>query len=177
MTLSSGVDPDVRRALGAKFERIADQILKQLRELHLVRLDCGQGAMVQIGAGLLDRLAQSAQHLIEDRTGLCRAQRQALRADARVSQQIIDQLLHAFGALDSVVNVLVGARVDLPAVAIAEELGIARHHPQRLLQIVSRDVSKLLELGIRALQLARLCRQNLLDPLPFADVDDDREHD
>ena len=53
-------------------------------------------------------------------------------------------------------------------VALAEQLGVARHHAQRLLQIVRGDVRELLELGVAAVQL-------VLVALALGDIDDRRQ--
>ena len=53
-------------------------------------------------------------------------------------------------AVDGEADELVGVVVELAPVAAGEELGVARHHAQRLLQVVRGDVGELLELRVRA---------------------------
>ena len=93
------------------------------------------------------------------------SQRLALRAHAREIEQVADQTLHALGAIDRVVDVLVGFCVELALVALLEQPGVAGHHAQRFLQIVRGDVGKLLELGVAAAQI-------VLGALVLGDVDD-----
>ena len=71
-------------------------------------------------------------------------------------EQVVDQLLHPLGAVDGELDVLVGALVELAAVAALEQLAEAGDLAQRLLQVVRGDVGELLELGVRARELARL---------------------
>ena len=68
-------------------------------------------------------------------------------------EQVVDQHLHALGAVDGELDVLVGPRVELAAVALLQQLAEARDLAQRLLQVVRGDVGELLELGVGALQL------------------------
>ena len=56
--------------------------------------------------------------------------------------------------------------------ALAQELHEARHGAERLGEIVGGDVGELLEVGVRALELAAAARaERLLDPLALGDVD------
>ena len=77
-------------------------------------------------------------------------------ADAGEVQQVVDQHLHAVGAVDREVDVLVGPFVELPAVAALEQLGEAGHLAQRFLEVVRGDVRELLQLGVGALEVGRL---------------------
>ena len=72
----------------------------------------------------------------------------ARAADTAEGEQVVDQQLHALGAVDGEGDVLVGALVELAAVALLEQLAEARHLAQRLLQVVRRDVGELLEVGV-----------------------------
>ena len=72
---------------------------------------------------------------------------------ARERQQVVDQVLHAPRAVDGEADVLVGARVELAAVALLEQLAEARDLAQRLLEVVRGDVGELLELGVGAPQV------------------------
>ena len=76
-------------------------------------------------------------------------------------QQVVDQLLHALGAVDGELDVLVGPLVELPLVAALEQLAEARHLAQRLLQVVGGDVGELLQVGVGAGQLLGLGGQLL----------------
>ena len=66
------------------------------------------------------------------------------------AEQVLDEPLHALGAVDGELDVLVGALVELAAVPLLQELGEAGHLAQRLLQVVRRDVGELLEVAVRA---------------------------
>ena len=75
--------------------------------------------------------------------------------DARVGEQVVDQALHAVHAVDREPDELVRVRVELAAVAARQQLHVARHHPQRLREVVRGDVGELLQVGVRALELGR----------------------
>ncbi len=77
-------------------------------------------------------------------------------ADSGEREQVEDQLLHPLRPVDREVEVLLPALVELVAVALLEELAEARDLAQRLLQVVRGDVGELLELGVRAVELAGL---------------------
>ena len=81
------------------------------------------------------------------------------------------------GAVDGEADELVGVVVELALVAARQQLRVARHHAQRLLQVVRGDVGELLELGVRARQLVLLgaqrrlgAKQRLLGALALGDV-------
>jgi hypothetical protein len=92
----------------------------------------------------------------------------ARASDARIGEQVLDQLLHARGAVDDEAHEL--GRIALQALAVAalEELRVARDRAQRLLQVVRGDRGELLQLRVGALQLF----QRLL---ALGDVVEDRD--
>ena len=118
--------------------------------------DVGQVVARDAGAAVARWRRQIAHHLVDDAVR-CRlaSSSQRARADARVGQQVVDQLLHASRAVDGEADELVGVCVELALVAARQELGVRGHHAQRLLQVVRRHVGELLELGVRARQLRR----------------------
>ena len=69
-------------------------------------------------------------------------------ADAGEGQQVVDELLHPFRAVDGEGDVLVGPLVELPGVPTLEHLAEARDLAQRLLQVVRRDIGELLEVAV-----------------------------
>ena len=85
----------------------------------------------------------------------------AAAPDPREREQVVDQRLHPLRAVDGEVDVLVGALVELAAVARLQRLAEARDLAQRLLQVVGGDVGELLELGVGARQLERLAASQL----------------
>ncbi len=80
-------------------------------------------------------------------------------ADPRECQQVVDQPLHALGAVDRVGDVLLGALVELLGVPGLEHLAEARHFAKRLLQVVRGDVGELLEIPVGTLEFRGLERQ------------------
>ena len=106
------------------------------------------------GAALLDGHLQVRRRLGAPTCSVSTgSKRLAPGADARVGEQIVDQALHALGAVDGEADELVGVLVQLALVAPRQQLHVAGHHAQRLLQVVRGHVGELLELGVRARQL------------------------
>ena len=99
-----------------------------------------------------------------------------LRPDARIGQQVLDQALHAAGAVDGEGDELVGVGVQPSLVASRQQLRVARHHAQRLLQIVRGDVGELAQFLVRAVQLLHLLQEMRFGLLAHADVADRRRH-
>ena len=79
-------------------------------------------------------------------------ERLALCPDTRVGQQIINQALHPFRAIDGKGDVVVGFSAEVALVVLGQQLHIGGNHAQRLLQIMRCDVSKLLEIRVASLQ-------------------------
>src|SRR5918999_4712864 len=117
-----------------ELERVAHQVLEELPELDLVGVHRGHGVVGHHRARLLDRRAQVVERAAQRRLARNRLEVLALGAHARVGEEILDQLLHARRALEDVRHELARVAVELRLVAPAEELGVARHHAQRLLQ-------------------------------------------
>ena len=91
-------------------------------------------------------------------------------ADPGVREEVGDELLHAGGAVHGVSDELVRVCVELATVTFAEQLGVARHHAQRLLEVVGSDIGELLEVGVGAAQVQ-------LRPLARTDIHDRGEHE
>src|SRR6185312_1253501 len=148
--------PHARRRLAAELQRVPDQVLEDRREQRGLPAHGGQRPGVDLRAALVDYLGEArerlAQHVVagDDRL-LGRA-----APDAREREQVVDQLLHALGTVDREGDVLPAALVELVAVALLDQLAEARDLAQRLLQVVRGDIGELLQLRVRARQLARL---------------------
>src|SRR5579862_3627382 len=85
--------------LATVLERVAEQILEQLRQVHRVNRQDRQVAAGDFGAGLFDRGAEVLQNTGEDAGGIDGgAGAIGILGGARVGQQIAHQGLHAFGA-------------------------------------------------------------------------------
>jgi hypothetical protein len=84
--------------------------------------------------------------LIAIRAGDC----ELLPPYAGKGQQVLDQTLHACGAVDCVTDIFVSLIVEFAAIAFRQQLGVGRHHTQRLLQVVGGDVGELFQVAIGA---------------------------
>src|ERR1043165_9905826 len=60
-------DVDARHGAATELERVAHQVLEELRELHLVRLDGGQAVPRDGGAGFADRGMQVGDRALKRR--------------------------------------------------------------------------------------------------------------
>src|SRR5574341_1244391 len=166
---------DPGHGIRAELERVADQVLEELRELPLVGLQRRHRVVSDRGARFLDRGAQVEQRPAQRRFARHRPELLALGADARVGEQVLDQLLHARGAVDDVGHELARVALEAALVAPAEELRIARHHAQRLLQVVRGDVGELLQLRVASFQLFVRGAQRRLGVALRGDVVEDRD--
>ena len=139
-----------RRLLLAKLNAVADQILKQLhhlRRIHHNRWQLIPGdhrlAFVDCHRQVFERRLHTGQH-IHRLKGL------AAPVDARISQQVFDQRLHTVGGIHRVIDILIGARIELTLVALLQKLHHASDGAQRFLQIVRRHIRKLLQFRVGA---------------------------
>jgi hypothetical protein len=94
-------------------------------------------------------------------------------AHAGEGEKVLDEHLHAPRAVHGVRDIRVRARVELPAVAVGEELRVAAHHAQGLLQVVARHRRELLQLGVRPRELVGRCPERGVEPPLLGDVADD----
>ena len=143
-----------RRGLVAELDRVGDQVLEDEPQEPGVAVDGRQRPFDRDGGlALLDRPRQVRAHALDEQPAVDVDVRLLHAPDARERQQVVDQVLHAGRAVDGEPDVLVGARVELPAVALLQQLAEARDLAQRLLEVVRGDVGELLELGVGAAQV------------------------
>ena len=135
----------------------------------------GQVAALDGAAGLLERTGDVLGGPVDEPVEVHRLHRVALATHAREGEQVVDQHLHPLGAVAGELDVLVGALVELAGVAALQQLAEARHLAQRLLQVVRGDVGELLEVGVRARELAAAAVELLAGPFGVGQLADD-EH-
>src|SRR5947207_11340852 len=163
--LVDALDANLRRDVVAReLDRVGDQVLQQLADLGRVALHGAERAMGDRRPALEDRAFVRAQHAFEDRVGIDRHALDLDAADARVPQQVVDQELHPLRAVDGGVDELVRGLVELASVAALQQLQVARDHPQRLAQVVRRDVGEVLQLGVDALEALGPVLELLVEP-------------
>ena len=83
---------------------------------------------------------------------------EARPADARKLEQVVDEVLHADGALAQHVDVALALLVKLLGVVFGDESREGLNPAQRLLQVMRDAVREVLELRINARQLLCLVR-------------------
>src|SRR6266496_415664 len=163
LAMGDGGDVDRRRLAGpAELDGVSNEVLEHLAEAAGVPREGGEGAAGHRRVALLDRGSQVEERLIERRAHVDHPRRLFDPADAGELEQATDERLHALRAFDCIVDVLLRLLVHLPGVALLEELHVARDHPERLLEVVRRDVGELLELRVRPRQRVRLFPQRVL---------------
>ena len=136
----------------------------------------GQRIVRHQRAAVLDGAAQIHQRLLQRLFAGGIEQLLSFCPDARIGQQILDQPLHAAGAVDGEGDEFVGIGVQLALVAPGQQLRVTGHHAQRLLQVVRGDVGKLPQFLIRTIQLLHLLQQVRFGLLAGGDVADGRGH-
>ena len=153
-------------ALAPELDRVRDQVLEELAHLELV----GDGRR----AARRSRPSRSASWIVASRSevtssrDLCRGRsctngRLWVATRENVSRSSISSLHALTGrvrASPQVVAALLGeaVRVELVDTLLGERLHLA----QRLLEVVGRDGGELVELGVRALELARAALERLV---------------
>ena len=146
-------DLHARRLVAAELDRVGDQVLQDEPEQRPLAVDLGQApAHLDGGAASPRSRARASSGVLHELADVDELALALDAADPREGEQVVDQRLHALGAVDGEVDVLLAALVELPRVAALEHLAEARHLAQRLLEVVRGDVGELLELGVGALE-------------------------
>jgi hypothetical protein len=131
---------------------IAEQILKQLRQLQLVGHHTRQGIVRYARPAFLDGTAKIDHRPTQGTLTRSGHEFSALRANTRVRQQILNQGLHAFGAIHREDDKFIRIVVQLALVASGNECHVAGHHPQRFLQVMRGNMGELLQILVGSLQ-------------------------
>src|SRR5439155_2048523 len=153
LALAARADLDARGGLAAELQRVGDEVLEQLGELHPVAVDGGQIGGEHLPARLGDLLAQALEHLAQQLADVDRAP--LLDApDARVGEQAVEQRAHSLRRARQRGEQALGRLVEVARVARLEQLGDAAHDAQRLAQVVRDDRRELGELLVGALELS-----------------------
>lgn len=120
---------DLRTAVAAILQGIANQVLQQLVELSGIAHDQWKWIVRDLCLAFVNRACKVGQNQAERFLQIDRLEFLASRADPRVSEESIDQRLHAFGSVDSLPNVLVGFFPELPCISPLQQLAIAGDCP------------------------------------------------
>ncbi len=157
--------------VAAELHRVADQVLPQHRQQRRIAHDraaaasAGRSITAPDSSIAVDRLPSAVSSVASRSTSVCGG---VEPPDPGERQQVVDQDLHALGAVDGETDVLGAALVELVAVALLQQLAERRDLAQRLLQIVRRDVGELLEFGVGAPQFHRPARRARSAAVPRA---------
>ena len=119
---------DAWRLVAVKLEGIAQKILKDLRQLFGIAPDRRQPVVGDDGLVFLDG-AQKIVHRIGEHGSHGRGlKRLASRADPGIGEQVLNQPLHASGAIDGIGDEFIRIGVQFPSITLGEELGVTAHH-------------------------------------------------
>jgi hypothetical protein len=143
-----GADVDVRQTIAVKLQRISDQVLKHLRQLRFVGGHRRKFVTHDFGVAFVDRDLEAVECAFHRDLGIDFYRHSALRAAARIGEQILDQLLHALGAVERKFDVFLGLFVARAFVVLGQQLGVGRDHAQRLLQVVRGNIGELRQIFI-----------------------------
>ncbi len=146
----------LRGGLPAELDRVADQVLEQLDQLHRIPRDGGERCMRHYGAAFLNRQLQVPHGMLQDSLAVNRCKRTATGSDTGIGQQVADQPLHAVGTVHGKRDEFLGVAVQPVPVALRQQLREACHFSQRFLEIMGGDIGKLLQLPVGSLQFG--CR-------------------
>ena len=152
-----------RLGVRGELDAVRDQVLDQPTQQALVAAHGGQLVDLDLRAALVDHPREVAERVADDAVHVDEPRGDRDRSDARVGEQVGDQLLHARDRVERVVDELVGLVVELAAVAAGQQLDVARDDPQRLGEVVARDVGEVGEIGVRP-------RERVLVGLAVGDV-------
>ena len=83
----------------AELDRVADQILKQLRELRPVRHHDRQRLRIHLGAGVGNPASEQPERLLQGCGAVHRRECLTFGADARIGKDVQDEILHALRAV------------------------------------------------------------------------------
>ena len=138
----------------AELHRVADEVLPHHRQQGRIADRPGAAAARphDLGAGFLDRRREVVQGGVQGGVEVDLGRRGVEPPDPGERQQVVDQHLHALGAVDREADVLGSALVEFVAVALLEQLTERGDLAQWFLQIVGCDVGELLEFGVRPSQ-------------------------
>src|SRR5438874_11906821 len=115
------VDFDHRLGIGwLKFQSVADEILQKLPHLERVGLDSRKGADFDFGFGLFDSDFRIGENFLRDERQVDRHKRLGGADNARESQQVVNERLHARGGVLHSLQVI-AALLQLDGVAVALE--------------------------------------------------------
>jgi hypothetical protein len=131
-----GRDVDARGLGTPELDRVPHQVQEQVLELPRVTAHGRERVVAHDRAGFVEGELQVRQGAVERGAHVGRDEGRTPGADPRVDQQVLDQLLHAMRPIHGVADEFVGVRVQLALVALSQQLDEARHHAERLLQVV-----------------------------------------
>src|SRR5438045_1417113 len=154
----------------AEFQRVRDQVEEHVLELALIRRYDGELIPGNDRAGVFDGQSEIREGTIEYGSRVRGSELRSTRADAGIREQIFDQPLHADRAVQREADELVGVGVQLSFIALAQQLAVVAHHPQRRLELGLCYIRAWARLRLRGPQVH-------LGPLTRADVHDRREHE
>ncbi len=153
-----------------KFERVADEVLKELPHLQRIGVDRRQRAHFDLRALVFDRHFEIGQHFRENPAQIARRERLRAAGHARELEQILDQHLHALRGVVHAREIVEPLLAELRGALRLEPVAEGLDFSQWLLEVVRRHAREVLQLRVRALELRREAHELFLRRLSLADV-------
>src|SRR4030042_2120780 len=132
------------RLLTAELDGVAYQVLEYLNQLRFVSHHNREFIMNNNSVVLLDGHAEIEAYMTKDGIAISWGEGLASRAHPRIGKQVLNQPLHPVCPVYGIGHEFFGIGIELIFVAALHELGVARYHAQRLLQIMRGHIGKLL---------------------------------
>src|SRR4030042_4371113 len=126
------------RLLTAELDGVSYQVLEYLNQLRFVSHHNREFIMDNNSVVLLDGHAEIDAYMAKDGIAISWCEGPSSRAHPRIGKQVLNQPLHPVCPVYGIGNEFIGIGIELIFVAALQELGVARHHAQGLLEVVAR---------------------------------------
>ena len=148
---------DQRGYLGSvKLERVADQVLEELRHLGRIRLDHREVFDADLAASLLDEAAEVGDDFSSHGSQVDELELLAPGPYLRVGEQVVNQSPHSLHRPLQTFQIIPTPLIQVIRRDGYEPIGESLHLPQRLLQVVCRNGREFFELLVASLQLEQV---------------------
>src|SRR3990170_2893822 len=113
---------DDRGLFTAKFDRITDQILKQLAKLNGIALDRRQRIVSYSPLAIFDGDLQILESVLKNDLTVCRRKLSTLGPYTGVGQQSLYQVLHSLGPVHGKTDEFFGLAIEFAFIAAGKQL-------------------------------------------------------
>jgi len=107
-------------SVSLKLQRVADQVLEDLRQVRRVGMDNGKRIMGHFRVMFTDGRGEIMQNLLKYAFTVGLFKGLVLRADSGIFQQVTDESLHAGGPIHGVPDKFIGVFVEFSLIPFAQ---------------------------------------------------------